>query len=166
MCDVIYILVKSTILMFVVVNFSIMFTNFGHIHSVILFESVKWTFLKCRCFENIDLGKPINWHLLFFLLQEMHWPKMDSKKFGLLTVSIFTVLLSKLIHAEHSGEKSDISFNKNAKQGSQINDESSVPVPLEGLTFSLKRDLNPCHSNTSESLCGITTTRVFTSRYR
>ena len=52
------------------------------------------------------------------------------------------------------------------------------PVPLEGLTFSLKRDLNPCHqqhqhhrdfgANDSNpiSLCDITTTRVFSSRYR
>lgn len=50
------------------------------------------------------------------------------------------------------------------------------PVPLEGLTFSLKRDLNPCQSSLSDrgqnsdhdagDLCDVTTTRVFSSRYR
>ena len=53
------------------------------------------------------------------------------------------------------------------------NDVIEFPVPLEGLTFSLKRDLNPCHpspgkrlTNESVEVCDVTTTRVFSSRFR
>ena len=91
---------------------------------------------------------------------------MDQKKFSLLTISILAVLTNKLIHAEHSGEQSDILFNETPNDFIVKNDESSVPVPLEGLTFSRKLDINPCLSNHSDSQCGITTTRVFSSRYR
>ncbi len=114
---------------------------------------------------------------------------MKSKESKLWLIS-FTAILASMAHVTKCEIKlQKVNFGESNTDHFRT-ESPDRPVPLEGLTFSLKQDLNPCHQHQHQqqhqqqhqhqhhhrnfapndsnpiSLCDISTTRVFSSRYR